>query len=150
MAVIGARPAQRPWYRGGLGAPRSRPCPRPRVRPYRGHTAGRVHRARRTAARMELRPLLVAIVIAVGLALFYLSQSTRVAATGYEIETLEAALAERLAEQQQLVWAIGRARSPAEITDRARQELGLVPLDAAAVTFVVPTVAPPPWSTIDD
>ena len=97
-----------------------------------------------------MRPLLLAIVIAAGLALVYLSQSTRVAATGYEIDALQASLAERRAEQQQLIWAIGQARSPAEITDRARRELGLVPLDEGAVQFVRGSVAPPPWSTIDD
>ena len=87
------------------------------------------------AARIDVRPLLVMIVVAAGLALFYLSQSTRVAATGYEIDALEATLAEQRAEQQQLIWAIGRARSPAEITERARTELRLVPLEDGAVTF---------------
>jgi hypothetical protein len=77
----------------------------------------------------------VAIVVAAALALFYLSQSTHVAATGYEIDTLQASLAERRAEQQQLIWAIGQARSPAEITRRARSELRLVPLEPGAVTF---------------
>lgn len=82
-----------------------------------------------------MRPLLVLIVVAAGLALFYLSQSTRVAATGYEIDALEAALAERQADQQQLILAIGHARSPAEITRRATTELQLVPLEDGAVTF---------------
>ncbi len=79
--------------------------------------------------------LLVAIVVAAGLALFYLSQSTRVAATGYEIDALEATLSQRHADQQQLIWAVGQARSPAEITQRARAELQLVPLGDGAVTF---------------
>ncbi len=79
--------------------------------------------------------MLVAIVVAAGLALFYLSQSTRVAATGYEIDALEATLAQRHSEQQQLVWAIGQARSPAEITQRAKSELRLVPLEDEAVNF---------------
>jgi hypothetical protein len=82
--------------------------------------------------------VLVLIVVAAALALFYLSQSTRVAATGYEVDALEAALAEARADQQQLVWAIGKARSPAEITRRATRELHLVPLDDAAVTFAQP------------
>ena len=77
----------------------------------------------------------MAIVVAAGLALFYLSQSTRVAATGYQIDALETTLSQRHAEQQQLVWAIGQARSPAEITSRARTELRLVPLEDGAVTF---------------
>ncbi|MGI8657994.1 MAG: hypothetical protein ACR2K4_04385 [Candidatus Limnocylindria bacterium] len=80
--------------------------------------------------------------MAAGLALFYLSQSTRVAATGYEVDALEAALAERHADQQQLIWAIGEARSPAEITQRARTELRLVPLEDEAVTFASPDGQP--------
>lgn len=84
---------------------------------------------------MDIRPLLIAIAIAASLAFFYLSQSTRVAATGYEIEALQGVLAERRAEQQQLILAIGQARSPAEITSRARSELSLVPLDPAAVLY---------------
>ena len=84
---------------------------------------------------MDIRPLLVVIVVAAALALSYLSQSTRVAATGYEIDALEALLAERRAEQQQLVLAIGEASSPAEITRRARAELRLVPLAHEVVTY---------------
>ena len=146
MAVIGARPAQ-PWFLGWR-APR-----RPRGRPQpafgaRGRHGVRVRR--RAAARLDVRPLLLGIVIAAGLAFFYLSQSTHVAATGYEIDALEARLAEQRALQQQLTTAIGHARSPAEITERARAELGLVPLDPAAVTFVRGSATPPPWSTIDD
>jgi cell division protein FtsL len=79
--------------------------------------------------------VLVVIVVAAALALFYLSQSTRVAATGYEIDALEATLAERRAEQQGLIWAIGQARSPAEVTERARDDLHLVPLEDGAITF---------------
>jgi hypothetical protein len=91
--------------------------------------------AGRSVRRIDVRPLLVAIVVAVGLALFYLSQSTQVAATGYEIDSLQSALAQRTAEQQQLIWAIGQARSPAEVTRRARTDLHLVPLEDGAVTF---------------
>lgn len=80
--------------------------------------------------------MLLAMVVAAGLAFFYLSQSTTVAATGYEIDALEAALAEQRATQQQLISAIGYARSPSQITDRARRDLGLVPIDVAAVQFV--------------
>jgi hypothetical protein len=135
MAVIGARPATSPWILGR----RSRPRPRTKPQPAR--------RSRRTTstrgiARLDVRPVLVLIVVAAGLALFYLSQSTRVAATGYEIDTLEATLAERRAEQQQLIWAIGQARSPAEITRRAREDLDLVPLEDGAVTFA-PSANPP-------
>ena len=89
----------------------------------------------RMQTRVDVRPFVVAIVVAFALALFYLSQSTRVAATGYEIDSLTATLAERRADQQQLIWAIGQARSPAEITKRARTELRLVPLEEGAVMF---------------
>ena len=89
----------------------------------------------RIKAPVDVRPLLMAIAVAAALALFYLSQSSRVAATGYEIDGLEATLAQRHADQQQLIWAIGQARSPAEITRRAQSELRLVPLEAGAVTF---------------
>jgi hypothetical protein len=93
---------------------------------------------RRIERRLDVRPLLVVIAVAAALALFYLSQSTRVAATGYEIEALEARLAETRAAQQQLVWAIGEARSPAEITERARTRLHLVPLEQGAVQYAAP------------
>ena len=129
MAVIGARPATSPWIFGR----RSRP--RPRTRPQPTRRSRRTIAARGVPRRLDVRPLLVLIVVAAGLALFYLSQSTRVAATGYEIDTLEATLAERRADQQQLIWAIGQARSPAEITRRAREDLDLVPLEDGAVTF---------------
>jgi cell division protein FtsB len=143
MAIAGARPAQ-PWFFGW----RSARHPRPRPAPVRSAHRARAHR--RTDSRRDVRPLLLAIVIAAGLALVYLSQSTRVAATGYEIDALQATLAEQRAAHQQLISAIGHARSPAEITDRARRELGLVPLDEGAVQFVIGSVEPPPWSTIDD
>jgi cell division protein FtsL len=136
MAVIGARPATNPWILGR----RSRP--RPRTRPQPARRGRRTTAGRATARRLDVRPLLVLIVVAAGLALFYLSQSTRVAATGYEIDTLEVTLAERRAEQQQLIWAIGQARSPAEITRRAREDLDLVPLEDGAVTFA-PSANPP-------
>jgi hypothetical protein len=89
----------------------------------------------RLPARIDVRPFLVAIAVAAALAFFYLSQSTRVAATGYEIDSLEATLARARADQQQLIWAIGQARSPAEITKRAQSKLHLVPLEEGAVTF---------------
>jgi hypothetical protein len=82
-----------------------------------------------------VRPLLVAIAVAAAMALFYLSQSTSVAARGYEVDALESLLAERRAEQQQLILEIGRARSPSVISSEARLELDLVPLDPDAVTF---------------
>jgi cell division protein FtsB len=78
---------------------------------------------------------LVAIALAAALALFYLTQSSHVAATGYEIDDLQATLAQARAQQQQLIWEIGRARSPSQIEDRARSELRLVPLGPDAVRF---------------
>ena len=131
MAVIGARPATTPWYLGGRRTTRTRP----RTRPQSAQRARRGRARPRISAPADVRPLLVAIVVAAALALFYLSQSTHVAATGYQIDALQATLAERRAEQQQLIWAIGQARSPAEITRRARAELRLVPLEPGAVTF---------------
>jgi cell division protein FtsL len=85
--------------------------------------------------RADIRPLLVIIAVAAALALFYLSQSTRVAATGYEIDSLQAQLAAARAQQQQLITQIGEARSPSEIARRASRELHLVELDDEAVTF---------------
>ena len=129
MAVIGARPAASPWL--GLGRGRARP------RRVSRQPARRVRR-RRLGARIDVRPALVAIVVGVALAIFYLSQSTGVAARGYEIDTLALTLAERRAEQQQLITAVAQARSPAEIIRRARFQLGLQSLDGSAVTFAAP------------
>lgn len=133
MAVIGARPATGPWFLGPLGR-RGRPRPRPRTRPQQRRGRGSVV-MRRMEQRLDVRPVLVAIVVAAALAFFYLSQSTRVAATGYEIGALGARLAEARADQQQLIWAIGQARSPAEITKRAERGLRLVPLEQGAVMY---------------
>jgi cell division protein FtsL len=133
MAVIGARPATGPWFLPG----RARPRPRPR-RPQVARGARRGGVRRRVARRIEVRPYLLAILVAAGLAFFYLSQSTGVAATGYEIDALEARLSEVRAEQQQLVSDIGEARSPAEIVRRAREQLDLVPLPADVVTYAPP------------
>ena len=129
MAVIGARPATGPWFLPGRGRPR------PRTRSQSARRGRRGRASRRFESRLDVRPLLVAIVVAAALGLFYLSQSTRVAATGYEIDALEAQLAERRAAQQQLLLAIGQAQSPAEITRRARNELRLVPISHDAVIY---------------
>jgi hypothetical protein len=134
MAVIGARPATGPWFLG-----RRRPRPRTRPQPTRRR---RSRATARSVAAIDVRPFLVVIAIAAALAFFYLSQSTRVAATGYEIDALEATLADRRADQQQLIWAIGQARSPAEITSRATRELHLVQLEDSAVTFAQRTDDP--------
>jgi hypothetical protein len=133
MAVIGARPATGPWWlgRGIRSRSRVRPRPRPRVR----HLGA----GRHLRSRLDVRGLLVAIVAAAGLAFLYLGQSSHVAATGYEIDRLQAELAERLGEQEQLILEIGRARSPAEISRQARDELRLVELDDEAITFAPTT-----------
>lgn len=75
------------------------------------------------------------VLAAACLCFFYLSQSSHVAATGYEIDALEAEIAAVRQEQQQLVLAIGEARSPANIESRARSELGLQPLPDDQVRF---------------
>ena len=129
MAVIGARPATGPWFLPGRSRPRRRTRPQPARHVRRGRATGRFN------SRLDIRPLLVAIAVAAALGLFYLSQSTRVAATGYEIDALESLLAEQHAEQQQLLLAIGQAQSPAEITRRARVQLRLVPLTHDAVIY---------------
>jgi len=82
---------------------------------------------------------LAAIAAAALLALFYLSQSAHVAATGYEIDALQARIAELRSDQQQLVYRIAEARSPAVIERSARGRLRLAPLPAGAVTFAEPT-----------
>lgn len=135
MAVIGARPAT------GIGIFGRRPKARTRrvETPRRRSGAGR--RRREMAG---ISSVLVAIAAAAGLGLFYLSQSSHVAATGYEIDALHARLADLQGAQQQLILEIGEARSPAVIERRARHRLDLVPLPAGAVTFA-PT--PPPAST---
>ncbi|HTE65864.1 MAG TPA: hypothetical protein VK736_06360 [Candidatus Binatia bacterium] len=133
MAVIGARPAT------GIGIFGRRPKVRARApeRPRRRSGAGR--RRREMAG---ISSVLVAIAAAAGLGLFYLSQSSHVAATGYEIDALHAQLADLRSDQQQLIFQIGEARSPAVIERRARARLDLVPLPNEAVTFATtPTPA---------
>jgi hypothetical protein len=77
----------------------------------------------------------VAIVAAAGLGLFYLSQSSHVAATGYEIDALQSQVTLLRAEEQQLVLSIGEARSPAVIEREAVERLHLVPLSQSVVRF---------------
>jgi hypothetical protein len=91
----------------------------------------------------SISSVLVAIAVAAGLGLFYLSQSSHVAATGYEIDELQGRLAELRGAQQQLVFEIGEARSPAMIEHWARVRLKLVPLRDDAVTFAPTTTALP-------
>jgi cell division protein FtsB len=125
MAVIGARPVT------GLGLLGRRP--RHGRRPtYRLAEKRRVRRLPGVPA------VLVAILAAAGLGLFYLSQSTHVAATGYEINTLQRRISDLAVERQQLLVQIGQARSPSTIQQRAIEDLGLVVIDQALVTFTIP------------
>jgi cell division protein FtsB len=134
MAIIGARPAT------GIGVLRRRP----RVRPRPAHRAR--SRPRRLAVRGDaltsLSAVLVAIAAAAGLGLFYLSQSTHVAAIGYQIDDLRAQVEKLRAEQQQLTFQIGEARSPSTVEERAHQELQLITLDPAVVRFAIKTIDP--------
>ncbi len=86
--------------------------------------------------------MLVGIAAAAGLSLFYLTQSTHVAALGYQIDTLEARVADLRAEEQQLTFQIGGARSPSTIQEMAQRELQLVPVDPAAVRFATRSIDP--------
>lgn len=90
----------------------------------------------------SLSAVLVAIAAAVGLGLFYLSQSTHVAAIGYQIDDLQAQVAKLRAEQQQLTYQIGEARSPSTVAQRAGVELKLVALNPAVVRFASRTIDP--------
>ena len=129
MALIGARPAT------GIGILRRRARARPRP------TSAPRPRARRIPGGREalnsLTAVLIAIAAAVGLGLFYLSQSTHVSAIGYQIDRLHAQVDGLRAEQQSLVFQIGEARSPTTISTRAQTELSLVPIDPAVVRFAI-------------
>ena len=133
MAIIGARPAN------GIGVIRRRlrvrPRPALRARPRPRRLAG-------SEALSSLSAVLVAIAAAVGLGLFYLSQSTNVSAIGYQIDKLQAQVSQLRAEQQQLTFQIGTARSPSTIAVRAQAELNLIPLDPAVVRFATRTIDP--------
>jgi uncharacterized protein HemX len=134
MAIVGARPAT------GIGILRRRP--RVRTRPA-APARTRAHRvARSRGAVTSITTLLVAIAAAAGLCLFYLSQSTHVAALGYQIDGLQARVAELRSEQQQLTFEIGVARSPSTIAAKALSELRLVPLDPAVVRFATRSIDP--------
>lgn len=84
----------------------------------------------------------MAIAAAAGLGLFYLSQSTHVAAIGYQIDDLQVRVAELQAEQQQLTFQIGEARSPSTVAARAGNELQLVVVDPTLVQFASRSIDP--------
>lgn len=127
MAVIGARPVT------GIGVLGRRPRPRARPRPVSTRVRSGALRPRREVR--SISGFLVAIAVAAGLALFYLSQSSHVAATGYQIDALQSQVERLGREQQQLILGIGAARSPARIEARAQTSLHLTPIDQDAVTF---------------
>jgi hypothetical protein len=137
MAAIGARPAgvigdldwglRRPLRRTGTSA--------------RGYRLRRASSRRRRAASLSLA--LVVILISALLASLYLTQSSRIASTGYEIETLENQLDVLAAERQALLLQIGQAQSPASVEARAAN-LGLVPLPNESVHFASPLSDPLP------
>ena len=134
MAIIGARPATDIGVLRRRPGTRSRPVPRPRPRARR-LPSGR-------EAFNSLSVVLVAIAAAVGLGLFYLSQSTHVSALGYQIDRLQAQVENLRAEQQSLTFQIGAARSPSTIEARAQAELSLVTLDSSVVRFAIRPVDP--------
>jgi hypothetical protein len=98
--------------------------------------------ARSRGAVTSISTVLVGIAAAAGLSLFYLTQSTHVAALGYQIDSLEARVADLRAEEQQLIFQIGEARSPSTVEAKAQQELQLVPVDPAAVRFATRSIDP--------
>jgi cell division protein FtsB len=134
MAIVGARPAT------GIGIIRRRP--RVRARPAAPARTRAYRVARSRGALTSISTLLVAIAAAAGLCLFYLIQSTHVAALGYQIDGLEARVAELRAEEQQLTFEIGVARSPSTVAAKAQSVLRLVPLDPAAVRFATRSIDP--------
>jgi cell division protein FtsL len=131
MAVIGARPAS---GLGGIGR-RARPRPARRPQTQRVRHVGALRQKR----QVGVAGLLLTIVAAAGLAFFYLSQSSHVAAVGYQIDGLQTRIAALKAEHQQLVMEIGAARAPSQVLDKAATDLSLVPLPQSAVTFATPS-----------
>ena len=134
MAIVGARPAT------GIGIARRRPRVRARPAAPSRPRARRVARSR--SAATSISTVLVSIAAAAGLCLFYLSQSTHVAALGYQIDSLQARVADLRAEQQQLTFQIGEARSPSTVEAKAHSELQLVTLDPAVVRFATRSIDP--------
>ena len=127
MAVIGARPATGFGFLGRRSRPRTVHAPQ---RSRAGHAgAGRRQR------QASIAGMLATIAAAAGLAFFYLSQSSHVAAVGYEIDDLQGQIASLRAEQQQLVLQIGLAQAPSTILAEAANQLRLRPLDPSSVSF---------------
>lgn len=138
MAVMGARPMRTSPVpvRRRPKAPVQRMAPTVAVAAPRPAAAYRVATRRRAEAE-GIPGLLLAIAAAACVALFYLSQSTHVAATGYEIDALQAELDRVRAEQQQLILEISAARSPA-LVEREARGLGLNPISEERISFAQP------------
>ena len=98
--------------------------------------------ARNRGAVTSISTLLLTIAAGAGLCLFYLSQSTHVAALGYQIDGLQARVADLQAETQRLTFEIGVARSPSTVEVKAQGELRLVPVDPAVVRFATRSIDP--------
>src|SRR5437762_10572757 len=126
MAVVGARPATGFGLLGRRSRPRTSRAPQRAVVRHAG--AGRRPR------QASFAGLLATIAASAGLAFFYLSQSSHVAAIGYEIDDLNAQIASVRAEQQQLVLQIGVVEAPMSIIGQATNQLKLRPLEASAVS----------------
>src|SRR6478609_88206 len=115
MAVIGARPATGSGFLGRRARPRTMLALQ---RSRAGHAgAGRRQR------QASIAGMLATIAAAAGLAFFYLSQSSHVAAVGYQIDDLQGQVASLRAEQQQLELQIGLAQAPSTILDEATSQL---------------------------
>ncbi len=138
MAAIGARPA---GVLGDIDWGFRRP-----LRNTRSARSARGYRLRRASSRRRAAGLslaLVVIVVSALLAALYLTQSSRIASTGYQIQRLEVQLEQLAGERQALLLQIGQAQSPATIEARAKT-LGLVPLPDASVHFASPLSEPHP------
>ena len=127
MAVIGARPAT------GFGL-LGRRTPSRAVRAPQRSRAGHAGAGRRQR-QASVAGLLATIAAAAGLAFFYLSQSSHVAAVGYQIDDLQGQIASLRADQQQLELQIGLAQAPSTILGEATNQLKLRPLSASSVSF---------------
>ncbi len=133
MAAIGARPA---GVLGDIDWGFRRP-----LRNTRSARSARGYRLRRASSRRRAAGLSLALVVIVVSALLgglYLTQSSRIASTGYQIQRLEAQLELLEAERQALLLQIGQAQSPATIEARAAA-LGLTPLPDESVHFASPS-----------
>ena len=132
MALTGARPARSLPL--GLGMP-ARGARRRTATRWAGYSAA----GRRLAQATGISGLMLALAVAVSLAVFYLSQSSHVAAIGYEIDDLEVQLAEVTAERQLLILQISQARAPAVIEREAVKRLRLRPLEETRIRFATPS-----------